>query len=327
MKKKILSILLSVVLAIGLWVYVITVVDPEYTQTYKVRVDPSDFQYYSIMEERNLLIMDCDEYVTVTLKGNRSTLVNIRSEDLIIQASLANVTKPGEYHLDYTVTAPGAVLVESQKPDKITLHVDDEVTKPLEIKVEDSIIGEVPQNFSADISDIFPDMETNTISIQGPNSVVKNVDHARLDGTIDLNGKTEDVIGEYELVLCDKDGNPVDAEGITVLGDKKVAVRVRIEMYKDLKLVINIKEGGGLTKENVTMTHDTIRVSGPKAAVEALGDTLVIGELDLSTIRVGQEIQPFPVVLNNDSLINRSGIEEITVKVDVGEMTEKNMMK
>jgi hypothetical protein len=92
------------------------------------------------------------------------------------------------------------------------------------------------------------------------------------------------VIGSYELVLCNEKGNPVDASRVKIQGSKKVSVRVRIEMFKDIKLGLDVIEGGGLTKENVTIEPGTIRVSGPKAAVVALGDTLILGQLDLSTL-------------------------------------------
>lgn len=321
MKNKIVSILLSLAIAIGLWVYVITVVDPEYTRTYKVPVDPAQFQYYSVLEERNLQVMECDEYVTLRLKGNRSTLAAIRAEDLTIQASLANVNKAGEYYLDYTVNIPGAVLVEDPQPEKIFLRVDDEITRELPIKAD--IVGELPANFAADTTDIFPDDDNDTITVVGPHSVMKNIAFAKLDGTIDLTGKEEDVIGEYELVLCDIHGNPVDAEGVTIIGSKKVAVRIRIEMYKDIKLTFDITEGGGLTKEDVTWDHNTIRISGPKTAIEALGDTLVLGELDLASLDMTVPMAPFVIDLKDDRLVNRSGVTEVTVTVDFGDMRQK----
>lgn len=323
MKNKILSILLSVAVAVGLWVYVVTEVDPEYARTYKVEVDPTQFQYHSVLEERNLLVMECDEYVTVRLKGNRSTLAAIRSEDLALQASVANVTKAGEYQLDYKVNIPGAILVEEQLPERISLRVDDEITKELDVKAE--IVGEVPESFSADTDNIFPKEESATITVVGPSAVIKNIAYAKLDGAIDLTGKEEDVIGEYELVLCDKTGKPADAEGITILGSKKIAVRVRIEMFKDLKLELDLTEGGGLTEANVTMDHTTIRVSGPKAAIEPLGDTLMVGKLDLSTLDMKQTLEPFPIVLKDDRLVNRSGIEEVSVTVDFGDLTQKTV--
>lgn len=321
MKNKILSILLSVAIAIGLWVYVITVVDPEYSRTYRVPVDPSQFQYSSVLEERNLQIMHCDSYVTVRLKGNRSTLASIRGEDLTVQSSLANVTRAGEYQLEYTVSVPADILVEELTPERIFLRVDNEVTKQLVIKAD--FEGEVPENFSADTTDIFADEQSSTVTVTGPSSVLKNISFAKLDGIIDLTGKQEDVIGEYELVLCDSVGDPVDAAGVTIQGSKKVAVRVRIEMFKDLKLDFDIKEGGGLTREDVTLEHTTIRVSGPKEAVEALGDTLILGQIDLSTLDMEQPLGPFPIVLNDDRLVNRSGIEETAVTVDFGDLAQK----
>lgn len=323
MKSKVLSILLSVAIALGLWVYVITVVDPEYSRTYKVPVNTAEFQYSSVLNDRKLTIMECDEYVTVELKGNRSTLAALRSEDLKVQASVANVTQAGEYRLEYTVSLPGAMLVDKQTPETIYLRVDSVTTKELEIRT--NILGEVPDGFAADTEDIFEGNEEGKITISGPNSVLKKIAYAKLDGTIDLSGKEEDVIGTYELVLYNENGKPVDASRVTILGSKKVSVRIRVEMFKDIKLGLKITEGGGLTKADVKIEPETIRISGPKAAIEALGDTLVIGELDLSTLDMNQKLEPFSITLADDRIVNRTGIEEATVTVDFGELTQKTM--
>ena len=323
MKSKILSLLISVLVAVGLWVYVITVVDPEYARTYKVPVNPSEFQYSSVLDDRKLMIMECEEYVTVTLKGNRSTLAALRAEDLKVQASVANVTEAKAYSLEYTVSVPGALMVETQKPDTIRLVVDKEESKPLEIRTD--IVGETPQNFVPDTEDIFPDIEDGKITISGPSSVLKKIAYAKLDGTIDLSGKEEDVIGSYELVLCNEKGNPVDASRVKIQGSKKVSVRVRIEMFKDIKLGLDVIEGGGLTKENVTIEPGTIRVSGPKAAVVALGDTLILGQLDLSTLDMSQPLEHFAIDLKDDRLVNRTGIEEAAVTVDFGSLAQRSI--
>lgn len=324
MKNKILSILLSVGIAIALWIFVITVVDPDYTRTYRVPVNTDEFQYSSVLSDRKLMIMDCDEYVTVTLKGNRSVLVNIHEGDLKLQASVANINGAGDYQLEYSISVPGAVLVEKQNPEKISLKVDEKVTKELEIKPE--IVGEVPDGFADDQSDLFDGDEDGKVTIVGPGSVVKNIDHAKLDSTIDLTGKKEDIIGNYELVLCDKNGKPVDAKGVTILGSKNVSIRIKIEMFKDLQLTFDITEGGGLTKENVTWTPQTIRISGPKSVIEKMGDSFVVGELDLSTLDMDQKLAPFPIDLKDDSLVNRTGIDEVTVTVNFGVLTQKTLM-
>ena len=324
MKNKILSILLATGIALALWMYVITVVNPEYTKTYKLKVNPDEFQYSSVLADRKLMITECDEYVTVKLKGNRSTLVTIRESDLKVETSVASVNSAGTYQLDYSVSVPGAILVEEQKPAQITIKVDNKVTTQLDIKAD--IKGEVPDGFVADTDDIFEGNEDGKVTIAGPGAVVKNIAYAKLDDTIDLTGKQEDIIGDYELVLCDKNGKPVDAAGVSILGSKKVSVRIRIEMFKDIKLGLNITEGGGLTKEQVKIEPQTIRISGPKAAVEALGDTLILGELDLSRLDMDQKLEPFPIDLKDDRIKNRSGIEEAVVTVDFGKLIQKDLM-
>ena len=324
MKNKILSILLSLAVAVGLWAYVITVADPEYEQTYSnVKVE---LQNDNILDERGLTIVRKTEYVTLRLKGNRTTLVGIKSDDLTVTANVANISQPGEYSdMAYTVklrgnALPSAITVQKQNPEYVTLSVEKEMSKEVEIRV--SITGSVPEGFEADTDN--PVFQPETIAISGPESRVSKVAYALIDETIDIEGAEETITGEYTYYLCDKDGNPVDSKGI-VANIEKINVQIPVVQVKELKLELKVTEGGGLTKDDVLLDPGTIQVSGPKAILDELGDTLVIGEgLDLAKLNKNETIASIPIELP-ENVVNRSGITEVAVTVNFGDLTQKTI--
>lgn len=320
MKSKLISILLSLAIALGLWVYVITVVDPEYERTTNdVKVV---LQNQVMLEDRNLMILEQTESVSLRLKGNRTTLVSVVSDDLSVQANVANITEPGEYKLPYKVSLPdsvpsGAVTVQKQDPDMVVIKVETKMTAEIPFKADTT--GTVPEGFEPEDAVFEPEM----LQITGPESVVSQIKYAKLDEPINIAGRTDSVAGEYTYTLCDKDGNPVDVEHITT-NVQQVTARVRIRQVKDLKLTLKITPGGGLTEKDVTIEPGTIRICGNKTVLEELGDSFQIGELDLSALDSMTQPEPFPVVLP-EGVENRSGVEEAKVTIDFGDLTHKTL--
>ena len=83
MKNKILSMLLSVILAFALWYYVITVVSPGSTDTfYDI---PVVLVGETALEERGLMVTSVgNTTVDLTLSGNRSELNQLTKDFRII---------------------------------------------------------------------------------------------------------------------------------------------------------------------------------------------------------------------------------------------------
>ena len=88
MKSKILHALLSVVIAFGLWLYVITVVSPESEETFAQI--PVAWEKSDVLTDNGYMIIS-DEIPTITLrlKGNRSDLNNLKKSDITVTVDLA----------------------------------------------------------------------------------------------------------------------------------------------------------------------------------------------------------------------------------------------
>ena len=84
MKNKILTILLSLAIAFGLWIYVITVEQPESETTYYNI--PVVLQNESILTERGLMITSERPSVTLHLSSTRTNLNQLNENNIMPQA-------------------------------------------------------------------------------------------------------------------------------------------------------------------------------------------------------------------------------------------------
>lgn len=321
MKNKLLAILLSAVLSIGLWFYVITVVSPESEKTYYDI--PVVLQNKNILTERGLMVVSDETNVTLALKSDRTILNELNESNINVIVNVANIEAPGTYNLTYNIAYPGNISdndisVQSSSTDLITLKIENRVTKTVPVVVNYGDTA-VPVGYMADKENAELDYEE--IEISGPEPVVNQIEQAII--RIDLNGQTKTLAGEYQYVLCNKQGEAVDAAKVTVEAEK-VNLMVKIQRVKEIALKLDVVDGGGATEENSTITMDAtqIQISGTDTLLEGL-DELVVGVVDLGMITEDVSLI-FPVILP-EGVDNQTGVEQVTVDIKLPKLTTKTL--
>ena len=313
MKNKAVAFLLSLLVSLGMWLYVVNYISPESEATfYNI---PVVFEGETVLTtERNLMITDISSTtVNMKISGNRSDLNKINSSNIIVKVNLSQVYDPGETHLNYTYSFPGdvsqsALNVESKFPSAITITTDTKLTKEVPVKVVYS--GSAPEGFISDTENVA--LDKNFVTVTGPGTVVDMIDHARI--SLDLSNQRETISDHFVYTLCDKDGKPVDAEQIvTDVGE--IYLNLTIQRFQEVKLMLNVTYGGGATETNtkIQIAPETIRVSGSEKVLEGLTE-LVIGSVDLSTIESDTALT-FPITLP-EGVTNLSGVTDVTASID-----------
>lgn len=312
MKSKMLKILLSVTIALTLWLYVISVERTETVQNF--RNVPVILDGESVLEDRGLkIVSDTDLTVDLELTGNRSELNKLRSSDIVVIVDLTRIYEAGEKELEYSVTLPGTIEVVSREPQTINIEVARWVTQEVPVQLEQ--VGSLPDNYIVDQQNVTLDRQFITLS--GPQSVVENISMAKV--TVDMTGRTESVEERVSVTLCDENSVPLDVSSVTVDTDK-VLVKIPVLMVKDIQLQVSVISGGGLTAQDVTVTLDKteITVSGSPAVISKLEDVLVLGTIDLSQEMEGFTDRTYQVELPA-GVKNLSGIEEVQVSLEMPE--------
>lgn len=321
MKSKIISIVLSAVIAFALWTYVITTVSPESEESfYDI---PVTFQN-DILEERGLMIVSETPTVDLRLKGNRSDLNELNASNITILVDLAGVQAPGTQMVDYDVNFPGnipsnAIETLSQNPNILQLKVENKIKKPVPIKL-DFMDTAVPEGYIADKEN--PVIDISMVEVVGPQSVVENIDHALIQ--VDLSQKVESIIGQFEYVLCDAESVPVDAAMITT-NVESVNLSIKIQRMKEIPLILKVNDGGGATKDDcvIVLSRETVWVSGSENRLRDL-ESIELGTVDLAQLQKESNTLEFDIILP-DGVTNMTGDAKVTATITFPELARKKL--
>ena len=316
MKKKIFTGILSFAIAFGLWFYVVTVVNPEFEDTYYNI--PVVLEGEGFLEERGLMITANENpYVSLRLKGNRSYLVEMKNEDISLTADVSKISRAGTFHVSFEEAFRGnipdnAIEVQTRNPDSITLVVEERITKPVDVVVDYGRTN-VPDGFICDKESIEFGPNGPTVSVTGPKSVIDQITQAVV--SIDLSSRRESILEEaFVFTLCNDAGEPVDAQMVTTnIGE--VDVTLRIQRYKDITLEVEVIDGGGATKRtsSINIEPKVIRISGNETMLDKIEDTMVIGTVDLSKLLEDTQLT-FDISLP-ENVTNESNVSEAVVDV------------
>ena len=322
MKSKIFSIVLSGLVAVGLWLYVVTVESPGSERTYYNI--PVILQNENVLEERGLMITSQLPSVTLTLSGTRTDLNKLDENNINILVNAASIEAEGTHQLSYSVSYPGSVSGGDisrvgQSVNMITVTVEKRAIKNVDVEIEYS--GKLPDGFIADTENIL--MDYDTVRVSGPESVVSQITQAKI--RVDLSDRTSTLMGAYSYQLCDQDGNPVDAKLVTT-NVEKVNLTLKIQRMKTIPVKVEAIYGGGITAENsvIAFKPTSILVAGSEAQLANL-DQIVLtldfievlkaeaekpganGSLDKSSWQLSIELP--------EGVTNRSAETEVTIEI------------
>lgn len=310
MKNKVMSILLSLAVALGLWIYVITTVSPGSKDT--ISGIPVILEGETALKEKGLMITSQNNTtVSLTVSGNRSDLAKLDKNNITVKVDLSKIYDPGEHKLTYTYSWPadvpsGSITVESKYPGEIPVTVEMKESKSVPVNV--AYVGSVPEGFIDDRENGVLDYPE--IKVEGPSSVVSLIDHARIE--VDLTDRTESVSESYRYTLCDAQGNPVDVAQVTT-DVAEVHLDLKIQRWEEIELTLTVNYGGGASEytTKIDIVPKTIKVSGSEALLEGLAGKLNLGTVNLAEITENTQMT-YDIVLP-EGISNLSGVDTAAV--------------
>lgn len=320
MLKKILAVACCAVLAIGLWLYVVLVIGPEYTETFR------NVEVKLVGElSSNLMILGDHKYtIDLELSGNRSDLNKINSSNILVELDVSKIQQEGKSAYRYEVQLPNTVTIENREPAGITLDVVRRKvgTVDIEFRYDEE---KIPQGYGV----LEPEAEMKTMEIAGPEEIIGKIKRAVVDIEITDKNNTTDIEGEYEkVVYYDAQGKKVDATNITRLtpGSETIEAVLPIRVKKEIPLGLYMNEGGGITKENVSIEPKTITILGTEDGLEGL-EVWYLNSPD-KPVELSQLTEEttltFPIELPG-YLRNKNGHEEAVVVVSLEGLKEKTI--
>ena len=329
--SKILYMVLSVLLTVGLWCYVAaTDSTPQDEIYYNV---PVVFDGLDILTDRDLMIVNNNVTTSITVRAIPAVHARLTqgylNGGLTVTAKVSGISEEGSHPIAYTVNLPAGVstgevnfISTTTRGNVVTVDVARFLSR--RIPLEGVFKGSVAEGYLAGNADDFL-FSPGEIVISGRAEDVNQVHHALI--TVISENLTETVQQEYPFQLIGASGDELKNLDITCDVDT-VYTTFPIRAVAEIPLKIALTPGGGLSEDDVSVDLSAINsiiVAGSKDAVAALMSEggITLGKVDLSSIRDGDE-RTFSVPLE-EGLENLSGVSEIkatfTIKKQVVSQT------
>lgn len=296
-----LNMILSLVMAVILWLYVTGQVDPrtdrklsdleiEFTNLHELRDSGLDFAGSG------------DETANIVLEGKRAVLNKVSEEDIHITADLSKCSE-GKNTVTLKARTPKGIDVDRISPQTITVNIEERISKekPVKIKYEGKMPkGREPGDFT---------LQYDHVTVWGAESKVEDV--AFVQVALDLSKINDKYVTlESKATAVNEKGKPV--KDVT-LSASTVEVTTAMKYVKEVPLTVETTEKteGGKKPEKIEKPT-TVVIKGSKDAVDSI-TKLSTETVDISGVKKTETI-PIKVILPyGTELADES--EDISLKV------------
>lgn len=277
--------ILSVIVAIILWSYVMSEVDPTINRSFQNI--PVEYRNLSTLRENNYYITSPKEaYVDVVVRGQRKTVNAMKSNDIVAYVNVGNLVE-GSHSIPVQVQlSDTSVSLQQQDPLRITLEVDKVISE--EFKVDVETVGELSDGYILESAKLNQD----SVSIRGPKRALDSI--YKVVAKVNLNSRTETTLVNAKIVAYDENGEEIPS---VTLEPNYGEVQLTILKSKNIpiEIVFDEEEVEGFIRDRVEITPNTVNVVGNNEVLSKIQtiQTQMVSKANLmesQTLTVGLEV-------------------------------------
>lgn len=315
-KYNILTKALAVLIAVVLWIYVVSVVDPMGERTIS-DIMPTYVGSEELLNTANLIVGNRDEnLVDVRLSGTRQALAAIDEANVKVEVDISKTREAGTYEMAYKVNIPSNdVSVVYRNPDRLMVKIDKIVTATVPVKVV--FEGNVAEGYmTGDITTV-----PGSLSVLGLAEEVNQISYAKvIIGKKDLNTSIHE---QMEYTFYNAKDKALELDSIQT-ESSTVVVSFPVLKTKKVPLAVELVEGGGAKEKNVSyeISPKEITVAGDEKTIDSLNE-LTIGVVDLAKYSKDSKI-PLKLTMP-EGVQNLSGEVDAEVNLKFSGLTLKNI--
>lgn len=319
-RSKVVRIVISILVAIAMWLYVDLERAPERTMT--IRDIPVEFSgENTTLADKNLMLLSgYDTTIDLKIRGPKRELVKMNRDNVRVIASTSSIDSVGVHQLDWTVSFPDGVVrtnvsVEKASLSQITVTVGELYTK--EVPVECQVVGEVAEGYFT--GDVVLDPEVLTLRAQRDDLL--NVSCAKL--TVDISGATRSVVQTVDVQLYDYDGKPVENSNIRT-NTSLIQAKVPVLTTREVELAVEFSgvPGAAMNSIKCDITPKTVRLNGEADVLDSI-DKLVLATLHVDDLELHQQNSYVVTPPDGTWLVN--GNEVATADITLEGIEEKSL--
>lgn len=233
-------------------------------------------------DTENLMVTGVPEMVNMTIEGPPNIVQTTKLlKDFTLKLDLQHLTL-GEHTVRIQAENLSDKLDVRLEPATVHVNIEEKVTQSFRVDPEMNtrLLAE-----GYELSKI--EVQPSTISVTGAKSVVESISFVKVSVTGDSN-IDKSFEQQARVRVLDRDLNKLSVS----LDPEEVAVKVDIQQYSR-SIPVKISKKGklpdGLTLESLTAEDKTVKVYGPKNAVDAVKEIPV--EVDLSKLKKSGKVE------------------------------------
>lgn len=293
--------LVSLIMAIFLWSYVMGVVNPVRHIDYRgIEIQFTGVDY--INREGLSILSPQSPKVNVRIEGTRSELSNVstRPNTIVAEANLSGV-RPGENVVNISVSIKeqtGGVRIINVEPSQIVVNIDEIVTENLEISVEP--LGNLPEGYTLGNIRVID----NYVRVTAPKTAIDQIVEVVVYPVI--SDKTETFMINSPIIFLDKNQNEIQN-----LSSNIETADIEVPIYRLKSVPIRPLVTGTIGQDekitNIRVVPENVVIRGTTKTIDSIS-YIETEELNLQDL-VGAETHEVDLKLPEGVTMHDPGVD------------------
>ena len=282
----------SLLFAVILWAYVMSSRNTDKTVDY--RNIPVQLDGLAQLSQNNLVILSgSSNKVSVRVTGSFSNILDMSAEYITATASVASITEPGTYNLNYRVVVDAnGITMSSKTPTQVSVVVDRMTTVSVPVEIE--LTGTLADGYTLAGYSASPD----AIAVTGPESIIGQIERAHITYDIGSIGNTVQTRCSYTLL--DAKGNEVTDSHLSA-DTPSTTLTVTVRQNNSVPFTVSFINHPYLTEGMVqyTIDPDSVVLTGSPSVIREYNQ-IPLGTIDLAEVLEDDKHEfTFPILLDN----------------------------
>ncbi len=270
LKASVLKVI-SVIVAVLLWLYIIEIVDPYVDIT--VKNIPIRFSNQSILKENDLcLVSETNTMAELKLRGSRKKIAKIDKKEIyglvnFENIDLENINGKTSVPVSIEMKIPyGYSEILSTSPSSVNVEIDKLVTSEKLLKVQTA--GKVENGYTVGETS----WKTEKVTLTGAQSVIDGIQY--VGATLNLEGRTGDIYTNLDLHYVDKDGKIIEKDDyiykVVSMEPDSVVVSCPVSKVESVPVEVNLVDWANAENYDISIQPSNVKVSAENDVLNGL---------------------------------------------------------
>ena len=263
--------LASLIFAIIIWFLVTNINDPVISVRYtNVPVTLKNTNLITDQGQVYTILDGSDTISSVTIYAPRSIIDSLSQNNVVATADVQDLSSLNTVTINVTTNKYSDKIQKIvTSTDVVKLSVERKASKTLALTATTS--GTLSDGYI--IGDVTT--EQNMIRINGPESVIQNIQSAEVD--VDVTGFTSNIGTDADIILYDADGDPVDSSQVS-MNIKSVRVNVSIygTKYVPLNYIVTGEPANGyILTGKIDSNPSEVLIAGRSSVISSVNEITI----------------------------------------------------